>query len=141
MLIGCRPFSFLFKYIVQWKTSYLDIFNPFLFLSCTFKVTVFGFLRRFGRILYFCSNNGPLPNVIFSALYLKKSLLDWRLKSKEMTECLIIVDFTYIFPLITRARLKIKLRKSAAHDLRWKTSYFEVALPCHSMLTYTLMIY
>ena len=94
------------KYIVQWKTSYLGKYNPFLFLSCTFKFTLFVFFRRFGRILYFCSNNGPLPNVIFSTLYLKNSLFDWRLKSKEMTECLKVVDFTDHFSSITRARLK-----------------------------------
>ena len=53
-----------------------------------------------------------------------------------MTECLIIVDFTYIFPLITRARLKIKLRKSADHDLRWENVIFWgcAALPFHAYI-------
>ena len=70
-------FFSLSKYFVLLKmTSYLDIFNPDLFVSCTFKITMFGFISTIGRILYFCSNNGPLPNVIFSALYLKNSLLD-----------------------------------------------------------------
>ena len=98
------------KYIVLWKRSYLDKFNPSLFLSCTVKVTMLFFPRRFGRILYLCSNNGPLPNVIFSTWYLKNSLLDWRLKCKEMRTCLKIVDFTEFFLKLPEQCEKFKLK-------------------------------
>ena len=41
-----------------------------------------------------------------------------------MTECLEIVDFTDNISLITQARLKIQIRKLAAHDLRWENVIF-----------------
>ena len=48
------------------------------------------FCRRFLKnIFYFCDSNGPLPNVIFSGLYFKHSVLNWRLKFVEITECII----------------------------------------------------
>ena len=60
MLVGCRPFSSLSEYIVQWKTSYIDIFNPSLFPSCTFKVTIYVcfFPRRFGIKMQSLFQNG-----------------------------------------------------------------------------------
>ena len=44
------------------------------------KVTMFGFSQRFGRILYFCSKNGPLLNVILSTLYLEKFSVRLKIK-------------------------------------------------------------
>ena len=39
----------------------------------------------------------PVQNTLFSALYLKNSLFDWKLKFKEMTEWFKIVGFSEKF--------------------------------------------
>ena len=134
MLIGCRAFSSLSKYIVQWKTSYQDIFNPLIMYFQSHNVC---FFPRFGRILYFCSNNGPLPNAIFSALYLKNSLLPWKLKSKEMTECLKLQNWTRPILQIAEQGKKLKFESLLLMTYVEKSSYLEIVPPCHTMLTNT----
>ena len=66
--------------------TYVNI--SFLFYIMHFQSHLDSFCQRFRRMLYFCDNSGPLPNVILSTLYFKYSLLNWRLKFMERTECL-----------------------------------------------------
>ena len=78
MYIGCRPFSSLSKYIVQWKKSYLDIFNPSLFLSFTFKVTMFGvFPDVFDEFYIFAVIMGP-----FQTSFLEPYILNFSVRLK-----------------------------------------------------------
>ena len=56
----------------------------------------------------FCGNNGPLPNVIFSALYFKHSLLNRRLKFMEMKECL--QNCRFYRAIISNYSKKVKLK-------------------------------
>ena len=48
--------------------------------------------------------------------------------------------------LLERSKIKIRSKiiyseDFSAHDLRWETSYFEVAAPGHTLLRKTLIIY
>ena len=70
-------------------------------------MSLWKFQPTFWRILYFCSNNGPLPNVIFSALYFKHSLLNWRLKCMEITECL--QNYRFYQTIISNYSSEVKL--------------------------------
>ena len=67
------------------------------------------FYQHFWRNVLFCSNTGPLPNVTFSAVYFKHSLLNWRFKFMEMTECLQNCRFLLNNYLILLKRRKIKM--------------------------------
>ena len=78
------------------------------------------------RILHFCGNNGPLPNVIFCALHFRHSLLNWRLKFMEMTECLQNYRFYRTINLIYSSEEKLKFTEKllisedfSARELRW----------------------
>ena len=141
MLISAvNLFSSLCKDSVLWKTSYLDIFNPSLFLLYTFKVTVCLFVfRGFGRILYFCSNNGPLLSIIFSVLYLKSKIEN--LIFRNWPKVFKIVDLPNFFLKLPEQCTKMKLENLLFMTYGYKTSYFEVAPPCHTMLTNTMIIY
>ena len=85
---------------------------------------MFVFTRRFGRILYCCVIMDPVQTSYFSELYLKNSLLDWKLKSMDMTEWFQNRGFSEKFSEITRAMQKIKIRTFSAHDLRWENVIF-----------------
>ena len=91
------------------------------------------FWLRVWRILYFCDNNGPHSNVMFSTLYFKHSLLNCRLKSKEMTACLQNCRFyrsifsKYSSEVKWKLKIYQKLSKSkdfSNHDLRWENVIF-----------------
>ena len=58
-------FSPVSKYIVPWKTSYLNILNISLYISFTFKVTLVAFADVFEDYFYFCDNSWPNQNVNF----------------------------------------------------------------------------
>ena len=114
-------------------------------LSFSFHIMYFqshfgSFCRRFWRILHFCGNNGPLPNVTFSALYFKHSLLNWRLKFMEMTECLQNCRFyrAIISNYSNEVKSKLIEKLWASEDFLpltyvEKTSYFEIAPPGHTI--------
>ena len=74
-----------------------------------FQTNYSNLCRLFWRIWYVCGNNGPLPNVTFSALYFKDSLLNWRLKFMEMTECLQNCRFHRTFNSNYSSEVKQKL--------------------------------
>ena len=124
---------------MPWKTRYLDILNIFLFMSCTINVTMV-VLPTFWKIIYFCSKNGPLSNVIFSALYFKHSLINWRLKCMEMTGCLQNCRFyrTIISNFSSKVKLKLIEKLSISADdfyppnLRCENVIFQVAPPGHT---------
>ena len=89
------------------------------------------FCLRFWRISYFCGNNGPSPNVIFSVLHFEHSLLNWRLKFKEITECLQNCRFYRKITSKYSSEVKWKLinkfvisENFSAHDLRWENVIF-----------------
>mgnify|MGYP003690561033 CR=1 FL=1 len=119
-------FYYLSKYIVSWKTKlsgHIKSFSiHFMYFQCHY-----GSFTNFWRIIYCCINNGPLPNVIFSALYFKHSLLNWRLKCMEMTECLLNCRFYQTIISNFSSKLKLKLIEKLlilddfyAPDLRWE---------------------
>ena len=100
------------------------------------------FWLRVWRILYFCDNEGPLSNVSFSALYFYNSLLNYRLKSKEMTACFQNFRFYRSIILNYSSEVKCKLITNLSKNIIFtfllmtyveKTSYFEVAPPGHTI--------
>ena len=100
------------------------------------------FWLRVWRILYFCDNEGPLSNVSFSALYFYNSLLNCRLKSKEMTACFQNFRFYRSIILNYSSEVKCKLITNLSKNIIItfllmtyveKTSYFEVAPPGHTI--------
>ena len=105
--------------------------QSFFIHSMHFQCHYGTFYQLFEEIYIFCSNNGPLPNVIPSALYFKHSLLNWRLKFMEMTECLqnCMLYQTIISNYSGAVKLKFieKLWTSedfSAPDLRWEDVIF-----------------
>ena len=107
------------------------------------------FCRHFWRSLYFCGNNGPSPNVIFSVIHFKHSLLNRWLKFKEITECL--QNFRFYRTIISNYSSKEKWNlinkyviseDFSAHDLHWESIIFwgcaNLVIP---LLTKTLIIY
>ena len=108
------------------------------------------FCRLLWRTLYFCGNDGPLPNVIFSALYFTHFLLNWRLKFMEMTKCLQNCRFYRTINSNHFSEVKWKLieklqisKHFSAHDLRWENDIFWgcAAWSIIPLLTITLIIY
>ena len=110
-----------------------------------FQTNYSNFCRLFWRIWYVCGNNGPLPNVTFSALYFKHSLINWRLKFMEMTECLQNFRFHRKF----NSNYSIEVKQKLIEKFRYqktillmtyvgKTSYFVVAPPGH-IIAYNLL--
>ena len=101
------------------------------------------------RISYFCSNTEPLPNVFFSTLYFKHSLLNWRLKFMEMTECLQNCRFywTIISYYSSKEKLKInwKIIDISRFVCSWLTLRKRHILRLRrlviTLLTKTLIIY
>ena len=100
------------------------------------------FLPNFWKNYIFFQYNEPPSKRHFSALYFKHSLLNWRLKFMEMTECLQNCRFyrTIISNYSSELKLKLieKLSKSkdfSAHDLRWENVIFEgcAALSYHCL--------
>ena len=77
-------------------------FKSFSFHIMYFQRHFGSFWLRVWRILYFSDSNRPLSNVMFSALYFKHSLLNCRLKSKEITACL-----QNCLKLLKRSKMKI----------------------------------
>ena len=127
---------------MPWKTSYPNVLNLSLFISCSFKVTMVVFGYVFEEYYIFCDNDGPLSNVRFSALYFYNSLLNNRLKSKEMTACFQNFRFYRSIILNYSSEVKCKLITNLSKNIIItfllmtyveKTSYFEVAPPGHTI--------
>ena len=77
------------KYIIPWKTNYLDRFNFSLFLSSTFKVTRLVLLKLLKNFYIFAVIMDPFQtSILVHCMYFKYFLLNWRLKSMEMSKCL-----------------------------------------------------
>ena len=121
------------KYLVSWKTSYLDIFNISPFMLLFLKSPYDSCCRRSWRIsytLYICSifavKKGPLPNVIL-APYISNA----RSKFIEMTECFKVKGFTEQLSQITRVKynkhwIKYSNQKTfLVMTCVEKTSYYE----------------
>ena len=120
MLIGCKHIFSLchsklcFAKQVMW--TYLIFSFPVMYIQSHYVCS----FRRFGRILCFCINN----TTFFSALYLKNSLFDWKLKFKEMTEWFQNCRFFRKIFLNYPSNIKIEIRKLSAHDLHWENVIF-----------------
>ena len=135
--MGMKHISPLF--LSSWKRRILDIF--FLYSYHIYFQSHFGsFCRRFWRIFNFYSNNGPLPNVIISALYFKYCLLNWRLNWWKWQNDFIIVGSTEQICKTTRVKWNKKHIKNYPYQKTFllmiyveKTSYFDVAPPGHSI--------
>ena len=95
-----------------------------LFLSCTFKVTMFVLSDVLEEFYVFALIMDPVQTTFFSALYLKNSLFDWKLKFKEMTEWFQNCRFFRKIFLNYPSNIKIEIRKLSAHDLHWENVIF-----------------
>ena len=123
--------------MVPWKRSYLNIYNLSLFLSCIFKVTNV-FFSTIKKNFIYGGNNGPLTNVIFSALHFKHSQSNWIIKFIELTKCLQNFRFNRTIISDYSSNVKLKFKKYlSAHDLHvifrdcatWSVSYTHLTLP------------
>ena len=140
MLIGCKHFilSVWVHCAMQNKLSgqiNLFLLNSYHVLSSRYVC----FFRRFWRIIYFCVIMDSVQTS-FLAPYILKTLLEWKLKWKEMTEwfpnCRFFRKIFLNYPSNVE---KIKLEHFLlTTDV--KKTYFEVAPPCDTMLTNTLTI-
>ena len=125
MLIGCKPLCLnALCYAKQVIWIYLILLYSLTYHVLSNSFFFFLSFRRSGRISYFCSNNGPCPNVIFSALY-QNSLLNWISKFKDMTEwfrnCRFFRKIFWNYP----SKIKnYRIRKLSPHDLRWENVLF-----------------
>ena len=106
--------------------------NPFLFLSCTFKISAFGdFFSTLWKNFIFFAGIMDLFQTSFLAPYILKILWQnvWKLKILPIT-----------FLKLPEQCTKIKLENLLLMTSVEKTSYFEVALSYHAN-KHTLIIY
>ena len=90
-------------------------------------------MSTFLKNIIFFDRNGPLPNVMFRALYFKHSLLNWGLKFMEITErlqnCIFYRTNSSNYSSEVVKKLIEKLSKStdfSAHDFLWENVIFWV---------------
>ena len=106
---------------VNWTYMYLTFFYSYHQLS---KSQCFIFFPTFGRILYFCSNNRPLPNVILD--------LHLRLWFMEKIECL--KNCRSYRKLFLKYPTNVKNLNKTVYDILDKPSYL-----CKSSLLCTIL--